>query len=385
MRTTKITPFQLYAMMTLYCLGTSSVLYFGREAKQDSWLSILFGGSVSIIIFITIYGQIFKLNRDSTTYPQALLKLFGKRLGKLIILLYGLYFIFICFFVVRDIIEVIYMYVLYGTPRAVIAIMLLFVGAYATKQGVETMFRVGEIYLFATILLYPFIFITLLFSNVVKLDNLFPLLENGIKPVIMESPPLFLAIPFGELSIFIVFLFHTNNYKKATRSGVMGLFTGVLIMMILNVFLVITLGPYMAGNAPFPVVDMVRLINVGDIIQRFDAITILIFLMGSVFQLFLMLYSASASLQIATGTRSYNIFILPVLIMIYFGSKYIGESKVEYLHFGQHVVPYWVNFPMEIILPGIILIASLVRYFIKGKGKNDSTTVESNEKTVTPK
>ena len=206
----KLSAFQIYSMVVLYSLGSSSILFIAREAKQDAWISILLGGTISIINFVFLYGSIFKLNKDDPTYYDTINKLFGKILGNILILIYALYFIYISLFILRDIVEITGLYILNQTPRGVIVILEIFIIFYGIQKGLETLFHTSELYFFVTILCYILVIFLLSISGVVHFEYLFPILENGIKPVIKATHH-FSNKPFGEIAISVSY--HWSKIK----------------------------------------------------------------------------------------------------------------------------------------------------------------------------
>lgn len=372
----KLSAFQIYSMVVLYNLGSASILFIAREAKQDAWISILLGGTISIINFVFLYGSIFKLNKDDPTYYDTINKLFGKILGNILILIYALYFIYISLFILRDIVEITGFYILNQTPRGVIVILEIFIIFYGIQKGLETLFRTSELYFFVTILCYILVIFFLSLSGVVHFEYLFPILENGIKPVIKATPPLFLTIPFGEIAIFIGFLPLVKN-KNGIKAGVLGLITVILIMLLITIFLISILGPYLAYNNKFPVVVMIRLINVGNFIQRLDALVILIFLNASVFQILLLLRMATKNLQVVLKLDNKKWIVIPLLILVYFGTYFIGESRREYLRLGTKITPAYISPLFEIIFPLIILLLSIYRNIKKKKKQKNAASVDA--------
>lgn len=382
MSKTKLSTFQLYAMVVLYCLGTSSILFVAREARQDAWISIILGGIASLIIFVYLHGSIFKLNQEDNSYYDTIQKVFGKPIGKAVILLYAFYFIFITFFVLRDIVEITELYILNRTPRYVITIVEICVIIYGLHRGIETLFRTAELYLFIVIFCYLLVILLLPLSGVVNFDHLFPVLEKGIGPVLQSTPVLFLSIPFGELIVFLAFFPLVKDKRFGVKAGAFGLLTVILIMLLITIFLITTLGPYLAYNNTFPVVIMIRLIDVGDFIQRFDALMILIFLTGSVFQILVLVKVAEESLKVVTNFPYKSVISIFIGILLYFGAYFVGESRRDYLYLGIKIFPYFISSIFEIGLPIIILILSIYHHIKGNKAQKNAAPEDAAPKTT---
>ena len=82
MEKAKISAYQLFVLMFLFELGTALLVPLAIEAKQDAWLTILFGMIGGFLLFFVYYG-LYQYYPDSlpTEYIQ---KIIGKVLGRLL-------------------------------------------------------------------------------------------------------------------------------------------------------------------------------------------------------------------------------------------------------------------------------------------------------------
>lgn len=364
----KLSPFQMFAITVLYCLGASTILFVARDAKQDAWIAILIGGMGAVFIFRFIYGTFFYLNQEDPTFYDTIERLLGKKLGKALILIYAAYFIFITFFILRDIVEIIELYILNRTPRPAIALVQIIVILYGLQRGIETIFRTAELYLFVVTLCYVLMVVLLSFSGVLNFSYLQPVLEHGFGPILKTAPVLFLSIPFGELVVFLALFPLLKDHKKGIRAGTIGLYTVILITLLITIFLIAVLGPYLARNITFPVVVLIRFINVGEFIQRLDALLILIFLTGSIFQILVLSKVAVQHIKVVTNIDNQLLLSLLVVIAIYFGAFVIGNSRLEYLNLGTKIFPFYIASILELGIPLILLILS---YYHRRKRRKD--------------
>lgn len=78
----------------------------------------------------------------------------------------------------------------YGqTPMFILSGVLMVIVCYALYQGIETLARTGEIIFGLVFIMILVTFFSIIGSNVIRLENLLPVLENGWKPVITTAFP----------------------------------------------------------------------------------------------------------------------------------------------------------------------------------------------------
>lgn len=172
----KITLYQFITLKFLFGIGTAMMFTLGGEAKQASWLAILLGMTVGLVLYF-IYYDLYRhySHLPLTAYSQ---KIFGRPIGLFISLSYIPFFLYGASRNVRDGMELVSLS--YGEPPLlIIGVMLMVVVLYAIYNGIEVISRVGEIYIFLFLFITILAIIGLFGSGVVKGENLLPVLEPG--------------------------------------------------------------------------------------------------------------------------------------------------------------------------------------------------------------
>lgn len=368
MKKYKISAFQYYANMVLYVLGTSTLYSVAKDAKQDAWIAIILAGIGSMLVFCFIYYQLFRVNKT-----LSLIELFettlGKILGRILLFLYLGYFCFITFFILRDVYEMVNLYVLLKTPRIVIIVVVLLLVYYTIWHGIECISRTSEIYAISTIFSILIIFVMVYFSNIMDFRRLLPILEEGIKPVIKVSLPLIVALPFGELFVFYHFFHMVEKPETLLKSTMAVYITAIILLTAITIMDLASIGVYFNMNTVFPTLKMIRLINVSEFIQRVDAVAVIIFLMGTMNKLVIYLFVTYDNLQAVFPRARSGFLIIPILSIVGLGSYLIGSNFTTYIYYGLQVVPYYINFPFEIIIPLILLFILKIKSFLQNGTK----------------
>jgi len=224
----KINGSQLFTLMMLFEFGTAFLLPIAIEAKQDAWLSIMFGMVGGFLLFL-VYYQLYRY------YPDLLLveltqKIMGKWIGRLISFLYIFYFANLAARVIRDFGDMLLTFAYPDTPLFIVNALMMFVVIYTVSKGIEVLARSSQL-LF--ILLYFFTlsgFLLIVCAGLLDFKNLKPVLENGIWLPLKVSLTQNLYFPFGETIVFLMILPYVKNMSKGIGLSAIGL-TGINLMI----------------------------------------------------------------------------------------------------------------------------------------------------------
>ncbi|WGU96112.1 GerAB/ArcD/ProY family transporter [Paenibacillus dendritiformis] len=148
----QITPGQLIFLITQTQIGVGLLGLASRvhnTAKGDAWISVLLAGMLAqLFIFI-----IWCLNKrfPSLTLFDYLPKLLGKAIGKLIQVLYAVYFILVSSFIVIQFSSTVRDWVLFDTPRWIVMGIMIGVSYYLARESLRTIARFFALVFFCNI------------------------------------------------------------------------------------------------------------------------------------------------------------------------------------------------------------------------------------------
>src|SRR5690606_31462563 len=105
---------------------------------------------------------------------------------------YSLYFILIAFLDIRDINDLIHIYLLDNTSPFILRLMFIGLVYYSLLHGIEVIARFSHIQFNIILFIFFSFLIIMIISNkdLITFNHFIPLLENGIKPLI--RPTLFM-------------------------------------------------------------------------------------------------------------------------------------------------------------------------------------------------
>lgn len=357
MEKAKIDQLQFFALAALNIIGPAVVAAMWTKAQQDSWLTILLGMLFSLPL-IPLYVSF--LHR----YPTLPLtgytrKILGKPLGTLLAYLYIAYFLYGAARNLRDLSDLLILSTMENLPLLVTMLLMMLVLMYVLYLGIEVLARLGEIYLVG-IMLFGFVGVLLMFfSGLVSFDNLRPMVEEGWMSVLKFSFP-YEFIPFAEMIVFTMVLPYLNRPESAVKTGLWAIIFSGIVFSFMAALTTATLGPDLAERATFPLLTMINLVNVADIFQNMEILSVFILVHGVFFRIALYFYGALIGLA-DLAKMPKNQLVFPVGIAIMLLGWILADSLTEQLEAGSKVISY-IHLPFTTLIPLLLWILSLLRH-----------------------
>ncbi|WNQ10405.1 GerAB/ArcD/ProY family transporter [Paenibacillus aurantius] len=369
-----MTNHQLFSLIVLFELGSSIVIGLAVRAKQDAWLAVL-AGLLGGLVLLTLYVLILRLC-PGMSLTQCFVKAFGRYIGRPLAFAYCVYFLYLSARVLRDFGALLLTSALPDTPMSAVNLIMILVILYGAVLGIGALARAGEIFLYICVLIALLGVIVLLFSNVIKLENFLPILENGWGPVWSAAFPQAVTFPFGEVIVFTMFSPYLIHTRGAIRTAYRGMIVSGLILAFVTALNIGALGTFGLTNAVFPLLKTTALIKVGNFLQRLEAFTILLLIVGGYFKIVLFFLGGVLGLgeilfDGKPGKFSKGMCGL-LALAVWSVSLLMARSFPEHAKVGLDIVPRYVHIPMQMIIPVLLLLMLYVRKLIQGKGQGRS-------------
>lgn len=337
-------------MIVLFILNGSLMLPTAIEAKKDLWIAILLSLALSIPI-IYIYSNIL------STFPgkdlfDILEYTFGKFFGKLFSLAYIWFAFHLASIILRDFGEYFLSAALPETPIIIMVITPTILCIWIVKEGIEVFGRLASL-LIVIIFIIIFILAGLLISEI-NLDNIRPILADGIKPVIKGAYSTF-TFPFAETIIFTMVLSSLDNKKGYFKVYLIGLLIGGLILFSTSFIEISTLGINWYSSLYFPGYEILTMIEVGELLNRIEIIGGLVFSVVTFIKLSICFLGATKGIAKLFNYKDYRFIVTPIALLLLNSSMIIYDSIMELVEWTSEIWPYYA-IPFQIIIPIIIFI-----------------------------
>lgn len=351
-----ITDKQGIILITLFIMGSSTLIGTGSEAGRDGWLAIILAMIFSFPILM-IYARILSIfpNKDLL---HILEHIFGKLLGKFIVLIYTWFAFHLGALVIRNFGEFINNVSIPETPEIILMLSIVLLCAIGIKAGLGMLCRWSEL---SIQILFIFIFISasLLIPDM-NFNNLKPIFLKGIQPILKSSFSVF-AFPLAETVIFCMIFTCLRNKKSPYRIYTWGMVLGGTVLLIITIIEILVLGERKFTSVFFPSYVTISRANIGDFIQRSEIIVAISFLGSGFVKVFICLLGACKGIAKVFECSDYKFLVLPIALLMVNLSYFVYESLIEMWEWAVEVWPYYA-FLFQVILPIMIWIAAEIKY-----------------------
>jgi spore germination protein KB len=174
---------------------------------------------------------------------------------------------------------------------------------------------------------------------------------QGVLPV--------LAFPFAESFLFLVVIPFLVQPKRAFLPFALAIAGTALLTSTVAFRNIAVLGASEAGRVNFPSLVAVQLINLGDFLQRLDALVIFIWTFAGFLKLCLPYYFLALGLATLLKLKDYRPLVLPLGLVIAPFSLQLYVSFPQMLQFTR-IWPFY-TLPITILLPALTLLVAALR------------------------
>ncbi|WP_438444653.1 GerAB/ArcD/ProY family transporter [Gorillibacterium sp. sgz5001074] len=288
-------------------------------ARMDAWLSYLIGmGCILVPLWLASKVLASHPGQDLFAILVGRHPMLGRAAAVVVLL-----FIFIL--LVRDIrvlTEFVSIALLPATPLVMISLLIVISIVLTTRGGIQVIARMMEIWVPLFILFL--LFLAVLLYTEFEPRNLLPLFNRGLGPPFAGS---WYAVAYiGEIML-LPFLFGAGPLRF--REGLLGLAIGTGLLLLVNFYLLLTLGANLSGKILFPLYEIVRIVRVTDFLDRFDLPYILIYLPMMITKVGLLLYALCHGLKRVLPALSIREFMLPLGVWCFVSSFWFFQNSVQ--------------------------------------------------------
>ncbi len=246
-----------------------------ERAGRDGWISIVLA---ALLITCFVYVIVLLEKRyPRMTVAEYSVRLVGKPLGYVFNFSFVLYYMVLSAWVLRSFADAVKLFLLDSTPLEIIMIAMILTSSYLVLHGLESLCRMAEV--FFPIFILPFFAIWLLAMGKMDYGEMYPLLSNGIMPILQGT-----SIAYGAYAGFGVLVFIVPHLRHREKSLTYSLAAVIIISLI---FLLVFIGSLaIFGEVEltyrlYPTLDISRSIQIpGGFIERFEAVVLTLWLLS---------------------------------------------------------------------------------------------------------
>ncbi|MCA0755964.1 spore germination protein [Paenibacillus sp. N4] len=361
-----VSPLQMSTLFFIFMTGSAIINIPGPLvgfAKNGAWVSLLISGAFGFLVLACILYLHDKF--PGSTYIDYTKKMLGSWVTALLSVPFILFVCHMASGIVLDMGLFLTTSMMRKTPVFVFNAFTFTLIAFTVRAGIEVMVR-----MFTNLILIMlfFVFIVLLLSIPnYHPDYIFPIMPDGIKPV-MQGAYFSFGFPYAEAFLFTMLLpfVKKNPDKKNNRlNGYMylALVLNILILILSVVCVIFVSGP-IASDIKYSLYMVARMIDFQDIIQRIESVIGMTLIAGSYMKATIALFVLNLVLTRLFRLQDDRLLIFPLALMCLFLSVVLYDSEVQWYDIVSNTWPLWNG--IAGILP--LFLLTLITAF-KGGGK----------------
>ncbi|SCW36654.1 spore germination protein KB [Paenibacillus tianmuensis] len=312
MEKAQISTWQFFVLLFGNLLGTSFFFWPGGlilTAKQDAWMVPLWAGAAGVLMAL-IWIKLAE-HYPGETLIQICIKAAGKGVGRVIALLYVVFFVHLSAFVIRIIGDFIKLTMMQRTPLTVLHVMFLLIICYAVIKGIETISRAAELMIPIVTLTFIFIFLAALYEwNSDRFQGMF---RMNVWKTVKETRAL-IAFPFLDAHIFLMLLPYVQSKKKL--SFIMAIVVATLALSGITFFIIGVLGVTRASRETYPMFVIVQEIHIGTFFEHLESTIALILLVAIFIKLSVTYYCAVHGIRQLFQVRDKSWLAISLILLI---------------------------------------------------------------------
>lgn len=358
----RLGPFEIFSLMISFLLGSTIVVGWNFETKQDVWMTILLSLALGVGIFY-FYLMLHSLGNWGNLIQ--LLELgFGRWISKGLGFIYGIYFLYIAGRVLKDFSFFVGQVLFHNIPVVVISFTLLLVVSYSCYVGIEAMARSSVILCALTCVIILILMCFGFLSPYFEFSNLTPVFRTSWKQVLSTVFPTGLTVPYGELIVFTMLFPYINNKKALLKYGWISVcITGVLLLLAGEMILGL-LNPETVNMYIFPFMKALELTSVLEFLPHLETFAVILNLIGGFVKISVFMYGGLMIMSNIFPKTKPNRRILIAATLTFLVTFILSKNMIQHLYIGLKIVPLIFHIPLQFIIPCILVICLFIKKYI---------------------
>jgi len=224
-------------------------------------------------------------------------------------------------------------------------------------MGIQTFARTSEILTPIYILSLLGIFILAFLSRIVDINNILPILGDGFSPILETlNPPVTVCFPYSEMVVFLMFWKYVDPKKCISRTTYSSVAISGLVIIIAQAILILVLGVNYTSSSTIPLLDVIKLIHIGDVITNLDSFGMVLLFIGGYFKTCIFFYGSVLAFCTIFNIKKIKLWATLLAILATLYSLVFMPNYPFMLSMVAMVDSTFVLLPLFIIIPCLLLI-----------------------------
>lgn len=344
--------FYLILLMLLAKLFTPEPRMLAMKVGTSAWLVNLLAGLVAMVGYWFLATLLRRFPRQSLAAISR--RVLGTPIGGVFTLVYVGYFLYLASLSLREFVTGFRLAIMPQTPPSALTMLCVLAMAFVAGKGMETIARMAA---YLTPFLLVLFGLTIIGSiRVLEWTAIFPIMGNG------TGLTLFMSLPESSLYSEIIILGTLAGMlpsSEATKAGLRAMIGGTLGQTVAWVVFTMSLPYPMTSRFAFPMLEVVRLVEFGEVLQRLEAFFVLLWFFVAALKLSLLLTCSAMLLMEMLRLEDYRPLIPGLAVLIYTIS-FIPPNEISLVWLDSYTLRIW-SWPVSFGLPAITLAVAVLR------------------------
>ncbi|MCA0758709.1 spore germination protein [Paenibacillus sp. N4] len=342
MNKTTISHFQLGVLLFVFMTGSSIINIPGpliARAGNAAWLSLMLSGACGFLVLAML---LFLHNRfPGLTYIDYSRKLIGNTMTVILGFLPLSFLFHMQSAIVVDVGLFMVSSMLRETPLYAFTLPVFLIAGLTARAGLEVIARMFTLIMLLTA--FSISAVLLLAIPDFHPNMLLPVLPKGFKAV-LHGAFLTFGFPYVEVFLFgmLIPFGVAQNQKKASRALYIALGLNIFILCISTVSAIMVYGSY-AGERPYVLFALARLVEFQEIIQRIESIIGMSLILGSYMKVTITIYVISVYLSKMFMLKDNSKIIMPIALFGFLMGLVAFDGSTQWAGLVATVHPVWAG------------------------------------------
>lgn len=193
-----------------------------------------------------------------------------------------------------------------------------------------------------------------------NVDNLFPVLYNGINPIIKSMFGV-ISFPFAQIIVFTMYCSGFEKNASPWKIYIISLAVASFLIWINSVAGLFVSGPDVISSAYFSSYDAFARINIGNFIQRFESLSAIIYTLGVFLKASIYLLCITKGIGKIFNFEDYSFINTLSCLIIINMTNILHKNVQDNFYWLFNIWPYY-SFLFQGILPIFIWISIEIIY-----------------------
>ncbi len=357
----QLSVFVFMAVMALKIFLAPGLLI--KYSGRDGWISMLVFVAIELVVLLMILF-IIKLNPDKDLY-EVLKYGVGNIGAKIVLLITSLFFGIKLIIMLGELKLFFNTSILKSIDFVVCLIVLLFMLVVFSAKGLRPVGRMAQIF-------FPFVLIALVVLFALTFGNLD---INGLNPVVFDKDEILgtlskFPIWFGDVAVLLVFTGKVKQKKRLVLGSMISAFISSAAVMYFAIVLFATYGDYpVIIDYGHTISNMVVYSSGSYLFGRFDIPIFCLWMISIFVQVIITFYAIASFMGKIIGKGSDAVWAIVVAVALFLLCQFVFKTKSSLFELGTGL-PRWLCLAVEVFLPAILLVISIVEK-LKEKKEND--------------